>query len=137
MPGTARLILLAAAAVSGIGAVPPFPAPEVPVKVGGYVDLDACLSVVEVTGLDPKGDNYLSLRSRPNPKGRELARLKSGQWLASCDQSADGKWTGVVYHPIDKQADCGTGTPMAKRQAYGGPCASGWVASRYVVVIAG
>lgn len=138
MPGSAaRLILLAAAAVGGIGAAAPFPAPDVPVKVGGYDDLDACLSVVEVTGLDPKGDNFLSLRSRPSAQSRELARLQPGQWLTSCDQSADGKWTGVVYHPTDKQADCATGTPIAKRQSYGGPCASGWVATKFVKVIAG
>lgn len=134
---SARLILLVAAAAGGIGVASPFPAPDVPVKAGSYDDLDACLLVVDVTGLYPKGDNYLSLRSRPSAQGRELARLQPGQWLNSCDESADGKWTGVVYHPTDKQADCGTGTPIGQRRPYGGPCASGWVATRFVKVIAG
>ena len=131
-------MLIAATAATGIGAAPPAPLrPEVPVMVGGYDDLDACLSAVRVTGLDPKGDNYLSLRSRPSAKARELARLPAGQIMSSCARSRDGMWTGVVYNPSGDPLDCGTGTPIARRQPYRGPCASGWVATRFIVVIAG
>ena len=132
-PMLARLTLFAAA-LTGMGAAPPRP-PAVPVMVGGYDDLDACLSVVRVTGLDPRGDNYLSLRSRPSPTGRELARLRTGQWLVACDESG-GQWLGVLYDPTGK-ADCGTGTPIARRQAYRGACTAGWVARRFTEVIAG
>ncbi|HEX7750979.1 MAG TPA: hypothetical protein VF440_01110 [Novosphingobium sp.] len=133
LPMPARLTLLAAALL-GIGAAPP--APEVPVIIGRYADLDACSTVVRVAGLDPRGDNYLSLRSRPSPKARELARLRPGQWLIACDDRGGGQWLGVLYDPTGK-ADCGTGSPVARRQPYRGPCASGWVARRFTEVIAG
>ncbi len=53
--------------------------PEKPVMVGGIADLDACLSNGQVTGLNPRGDGFLSVRSRPAATARELGRLRSGQ----------------------------------------------------------
>ena len=37
----------------------------VPVTYGGQEDLDACSSMGEVKGLNPQGDNFLSVRSGP------------------------------------------------------------------------
>ncbi len=107
--------------------------PEVPVMVGGDSEQDACGGTYRVRGLNPRGDNFLSVRSRPAAAGRELVRLRGGQMGYLCDASADGQWQGVVYGRID----CGVGTPIARSRPYRGPCASGWVSSRFVELVAG
>lgn len=131
----AASLLLVAAAAALIGSAPPT-RPERPVMVGGMDDLDACLTVSKVTGLNPRGDNFLSLRSQPSSKGRELVRLRPEQQVWVCEETSGG-WTGVLVAPADGSLDCGVGTPIARRQAYAGPCQSGWVASRFLEVIAG
>ena len=113
------------------------PRPAVPVMVGGEADYDACGSVMQVTGLNRRGQNYLSLRSGPATTARELARLRAGQFVWDCDASPDKQWTGVVYSLPGKDQDCGVGTPIARRQPYRGPCASGWVSSRFLELVAG
>lgn len=100
-------------------------------------DLDACLSVGEVTGLNPRGDNFLAVRAEPRAKAREKDRLGPGRLVWLCDEAGD--WIGIVYGEDDRDgpADCGVGTPSATVRPYAGPCRSGWVHSRYVTVIAG
>jgi hypothetical protein len=103
---------------------------DVPVHVGGAIDLDACPGSGAVTGLDPKGDNFLSVRSGPGGRGfRERDRVHTGQRLTICEEQ--GVWLGVVYSP-DPAVDCGLATPRPKVTAYKGPCRSGWVHGRYV-----
>lgn len=131
----AASLLLVAAAAALIGSAPPT-RPERPVMVGGMDDLDACLTVSKVTGLNPRGDNFLSLRSQPSSKARELMRLRPEQQVWVCEEVAGG-WTGVLVAPGDGSLDCGVGTPIARRQAYSGPCRSGWVAGKFLEVIAG
>jgi len=126
------LFLLAA-----LSAAAPPSRPERPVMVGGVPDLDACLSNGQVTGLNPRGDNFLSVRSRPSARARELGRLRGGQVVWACDETADGSWTGVVFSPPGRDLDCGVGTPAPRHQVYRGPCASGWVSSRFLKIIAG
>jgi hypothetical protein len=100
-------------------------------------DLDACLSVGQVTGLNPRGDNFLSVRAEPRAGAAEKDRLGPGREVWLCDEA--GEWLGVVYDgdPADGPGECGVGTPVAIAQPYSGPCRSGWVHSRYVTVIAG
>ena len=100
-------------------------------------DLDACLSVGEVTGLNPRGDNYLTVRAEPRTGALEKDRLGPGREIWLCDEA--GEWHGVVYgdDPAEGPGDCGVGTPAASVQPYAGPCRWGWVHSRYVTVIAG
>lgn len=131
----AASLLLVAAAAALVGNAPPT-RPERPVMVGGMDDLDACLTVSKVTGLNPRGDNFLSLRSQPSSKARELMRLRPEQQVWVCEETPGG-WTGVLIAPADGSLDCGVGTPIASRRAYAGPCQSGWVASRFLEVIAG
>ncbi|MCW1402556.1 hypothetical protein OKA06_09525 [Novosphingobium sp. MW5] len=111
------------------------PAPRA-VKVGGDADYDACGSVHKVVGLKKNGDNFLSVRASPSVKGRELDRLRMGRMVWSCDSTEEGDWIGVVYERRPGQ-DCGVGTPIAKRRAYSGPCASGWVSGRFLEIVAG
>lgn len=125
----------AALCVAAQAAVPVMP--EVPVMVGGDSEQDACGGAYQVVHLNPRGDNFVSLRSRPSTSGRELARLRSGQVGFLCDSSSDHQWQGVVYALPGKDMDCGVGTPIARKRAYRGPCASGWVASRFLELVAG
>ena len=111
--------------------------PEVPVMVGGDAEEDACGGTYRVIGLSPRGDNFVSVRSRPAVSGRELARLRSGQMGFLCDASADGQWQGVVSAAPGSDVECGVGTPIARSRPYRGPCASGWVASRFLELVAG
>lgn len=104
--------------------------------IGGTPDLDACPSTFTVTGLNPRGDNYLSLRAAPSTKAREMARLRPGQVVWACDETADGNWTGVLVAPGD-DIDCGVGSPVARRQPYRGPCQAGWASSRFLSSLAG
>lgn len=133
LPDRAGTALLLAAALIAAG---PAQAPR-PVMIGGEPDFDACRSTFTVSGLNPRGDNYLSLRAAPYPGARELGRLKSGQVVWGCDETGDGNWTGVLVAPSANSIDCGVGSPIAQRQAYRGPCRSGWVSSRYLTSLAG
>ena len=107
------------------------PASARDVMVGGEAGLDACAGSGFVTGLNPAGDNYLSVRAAPARDARELDRLgpRTQVWL--CDEA--GSWLGVVYG----DEDCGVSSPIARRQPYGGPCRSGWVFERYIFLGAG
>ncbi|WP_442679978.1 hypothetical protein ACSBM8_01870 [Sphingomonas sp. ASY06-1R] len=107
-------------------------APSVPVHYGGSTEDDACSDFGVVAGLDPKGDNYLSVQSGPGGKPyRQLDRVHTDQRLLVCEEK--GMWLGVVYSKGHNDADCGVTSPRAQRAAYRGPCRSGWVYRKYVM----
>jgi hypothetical protein len=112
--------------------------PARPVTIGhAGPDLDACLSTGEVTGLNPAGDNFLAVRAAPRTNAPMLARLGPRHPVWICDEAAGG-WTGIVYQPDPRaELDCGVGSPVASVRPYRGPCRSGWVASRYIMNVAG
>lgn len=129
---------LAALALASLGAAAVAAERARPVTIGhAGADMDACLSTGEVTGLNPAGDNFLAVRAAPEVSAPMLARLAPRHPVWICDE-APGGWTGIVYQadPHDP-LDCGVGTPVPRVQPYRGPCRSGWVASRYIVVVAG
>jgi hypothetical protein len=107
----------------------------VPVTASTDGIMDACGSVGRVTGLDPKGDNFLSVRSGPGGKYGEIDRLSSGVDVFICDER--GPWLGVVYPPDDTTSDCATDGFSAEETPYRGPCRSGWIHQAFVEVIAG
>ena len=110
-------------------------ASEVPIVIGGNVSAAACPGGGNVVGLDPQGDDFLSVRSGPGGRDfRELDRIHSGQRLKICDM--DGPWFAVVYDPGGDTDTCDVDRPWAVRQAYAGRCRQGWVYSRYVDVTA-
>lgn len=98
-------------------------------------ELDPCSNGV-VRGLKKGGDGFLSLRSAPSAKAPELARLREGEALYVCG-SRDG-WLAVIRQRRAGD-DCGTqpSTSAPRARTYRGPCASGWVAERWVEMIAG
>ena len=107
---------------------------HVPVMVGGEADFDACGSQGAVRGLDPQGgDGFLAVRAGPSSKYATLDKVYSGYILNLCDQR--GNRLGVVYSHDTR--DCGVGTPWPRRQAYAGPCRSGWVYRKFVGDFAG
>ena len=107
-----------------------------PVRIGMDGLADACTGVGRVVGLNPRGQNYLSVRAAPRTSAAERDRLRFGQNLHICDRSADGRWLGVVYTRNPRQ-NCNVATPVSSPRPYPGPCRSGWVSSRYVADIAG
>lgn len=108
---------------------------DVPLMLGGNPDFDACSSVGQIVGLNPRGDGFLSVRSGPGgSQYREIDRLYNGNQVHVCGER--GPWLAVVY-PAGGGRDCGVGTPWPVRQPYTGPCDYGWIHSRYVRIIAG
>jgi len=106
-----------------------------PVRVGlAGADLDACLSLAEVQGLDPNGDNFLTVRAAPSREARALDRLGPGQQVWVCEESPG--WSGIVY-ATRRNRQCNVGSPVPRPRPYAGACRQGWVASRYLVTIAG
>jgi hypothetical protein len=109
---------------------------DVPVIVGGDATMDACATQGKVVGLDPKGDNFLSLRGGPGGKPfREVTRLHAGQVISICQEK--GAWLGVVFAGAGASQNCGVATAIAHARPYRGPCTSGWVHKRYIDIIAG
>lgn len=105
-----------------------------PVMVGGGgSNVDVCPASGEVRGLNPRGDNFLSVRAAPNLRAREVGRLRSGEEVIVCDNTGDKKWWGVISVRRPGQ-DCGL-VPASRPRPYAGPCRSGWVSARYLKVI--
>lgn len=128
-PAMGTILSLVCLALAGQPLAAQAPGLDVPVHAGGDADLDACAASGAVTGLDPKGDNFLSVRSGPGGAPyHEVDRVRTGQRLAICEEK--GAWLGVVY--ADDGKDCRVATPRPKRSVYTGPCRSGWVHGRYV-----
>lgn len=112
--------------------------PAVPVVIGKVgPELDACSSTGQVSGINSKAkEPWLNVRNAPRMDGKILGKLKPGALVTMCDTSSDGQWEAVVYSD-QPDADCGTASPVDRPRAYKGPCKSGWVASRFIVPIAG
>lgn len=109
--------------------------------------MDACGGLGQVTRA---GVNGLPVLAAPFNDAKTLGQLNEGQRVYICARTLDQKWLGVVVVPpppiggwgeIDGAApvpaDCGVASPVDRKQPYSGPCASGWVASAYVRLIAG
>ena len=111
---------------------------SIPVMVGGNDTLDACDTLSQIEGLDPAGDGFLAVRGGPGTGFALLDRLKAGQRVFVCTETADGRWLSVVYPRAGQDvSDCEVSTPIKLSTKYTGPCASGWAASRWVKPAAG
>ncbi len=130
-----RLCLYMSGLALGLAcAAPSVAQDEVPVMVGGDETLDACNTLGAVTGLDPQGDNFLSVRAGPGTEYERTDQLGPGRKLWLCDQRGD--WLAIVYNNADG-SECGVSSPQAEWLPYDGPCNAGWVFKSYVTVIAG
>lgn len=102
--------------------------------------MDACGAMGQVIRTGAAG---LTVRAAPFADAREKARMPEGARAYICTRSIDQKWLGVVViAPLvggeQAPADtCGVASPVDRKQAYDGPCVSGWVSSAYIRLIAG
>jgi hypothetical protein len=101
-------------------------------------------AVAEIFGLRKGGDGFVSVRSAPSTKAAELGRLVPGERVIAVLQKGwnSRNFVGVIYFP-DPKAD----TPLMEAcrlpeappyfdGTYTGPCRSGWIARRFVRVLA-
>lgn len=95
--------------------------------------LDACAAMGQAVRVGAQG---LVIRAAPFAEAQEVGRLAEGARAAVCTRSLDQKWLGVVVLP-PPPADCGLSQPVDRKQAYAGPCLSGWVSSASIRLIAG
>jgi len=107
---------------------------RVPVVIGGDKQFDACGSVGQVTGLDPDGDGFLSVRVGPGTGYDETDRLYNGDLVHVCEQV--GSWYAVIY-PADGRVDCGVSTSWPEAREYSGRCQAGWAHMNWIAPIAG
>jgi hypothetical protein len=106
--------------------------------------LDACGAMGQVVRVGPSG---LALRAAPFTEAQEIGRLGEGSRAHVCTRSIDQRWLGVVVAPPPSQpdsgeaasgdVDCGVSGPVDRKQAYDGPCLSGWVSSASIRLVAG
>lgn len=130
-----RIAGLAAAASSASPALSDEPGrrPQVPLILGDNYVLDACAGNGVIAGLDPAGDGFLAVRSGPGTGHAELDRLYNGEGVYLCGES--GRWIAIVY--TRRGGNCNVTSPWPIRQAYTGPCRSGWVHRNWVRQTAG
>ena len=125
--GLLALATVSAGALAAMGSVP--------VMAGKVPDLDACMTLGEVSGLNPEGDGFLAVRTGPGEGHQMVDKLNEGRRVYICDER--GPWVGIVYsnEPVDD--GCGVTSPWEAPGPYTGPCRSGWVAARWIRNIAG
>lgn len=118
-----------------------------PVTIGeDGPQLDACGTLGRATRVGAAG---LAVRAAPFAEAKVVARLGEDARAYVCTRSLDQKWLGIVIPPapapdlpVDNAAaaalpDCGVTGPVDRKQPYAGACASGWVASAQLRLIAG
>ena len=133
----AAALLAAGGALAGLAGMASAQTGTRPVRIGlAGPELDACLSLAEVRGVDREHGNALTVRAIPRIGATPLDRLAPGRQVWVCDSDAMPGWTGIVYAEQPGQ-ECAVAAPVASPQSYAGPCRTGWVASRYLAVIAG
>ena len=133
-PAEREPVVTEAPGAPDLGYAGPIP---MPIRIGANgPDADSCASYGEVTGLNPDGDNYLSVRDAPSDKVKERDRIGAGHKVHVCAES--NGWYGIVYDiEGDSGIDCETDSPVDKPRNYTGPCAQGWVRKKFVKITAG
>jgi hypothetical protein len=112
------------------------PAP-VPVHVGELgPNFEACAAAGSTRHL--ASPETLPVRTAPFDNAPQTGAVAAGGRFFICTRSLDQKWFGIVYDPAGALAPrCGVSDPVASPRAYAGPCASGWVSTPFVKMIAG
>lgn len=131
-PNKPALIALALALCASAGVAAPPRA--VAVMVGGDEVLDACGSQGRVHGLKSGGDGFLAVRAGPGAAYAMTDKLGEDREVMMCGRR--GEWIAVVYGDA-RLGRCGVSAPIAGRQAYRGPCKSGWVHGQWIELMAG
>jgi len=92
--------------------------------------VDGACTSGEVVGLDPNGDNFLSVRSGPGGQPyREIDRLFTSDSVQVCNRK--GVWLAVQYAGRKVQGSCDL-APKGTLRANEGSCQYGWVHSHFI-----
>ena len=101
-----------------------------PIFETAYEDLDTC-ALAEVSGLNPNGDGFLSVRRGPGTHFDRIDKLKNGDQVRVFDD-VDG-WLGVIYAAA--AVDC---SPITERKVLKREGAlHGWDYGKWVSPLAG
>jgi hypothetical protein len=121
--------------------------PSVPIKVGGRFTGHNCtpMALTQATVVPMKAGSYLAVRTAPGVSAAQLDRLVPSTPVIICTGLTNSQWVGVLYYEpgTEDQSpygvhDCGlSGADSKKQSVYRGPCRSGWVARRYLMLSAG
>ena len=122
LPGVVALMLCAMMAMARAGGL------DVQIHVHGGDGQAAECMTSKVSGLDPNGDNFLSVRSGPGGSYRELDKLHAGELVTIFE--AQGEWVGVVYRT--RNPDCFS--PVTKPVTFRN---KGWIFKRFLTDVAG
>lgn len=104
--------------------------PEQPVSINGSPDAEHACQDGYVFGLNPKGDGFLAVKSRPDYDSTRIDKLYNGERIYVC--AKQGEWYGLVYSR--RGQECGVSRAWSVTQSYTGPCPSGWAHQRCVGV---
>lgn len=106
----------------------------VPVRIGELgPNFPACNAAGVTRNLE--AGQVIPVRSAPFDTAPETGQLPAGGRFFICSRSHDQKWFGIVFG--GDLVACGLSRPVMTRQAYPGPCGSGWVSSPFVKFTAG
>jgi hypothetical protein len=110
---------------------------SVPVRIGELgSSFAACNAAGTTRNLARSAD--LIVRAAPFDAAKETGAIPAGTRFFVCTRSHDQDWMGVVFHTSGAlDPSCGVSSPVSVRQAYAGPCGSGWVSSAWVKLVAG
>jgi hypothetical protein len=110
---------------------PVFPKREEPPARTNEASMSGTCTIGEVIGLDPNGDNFLSVRSGPGGQPyHEIDRLFSAEEVHVCGEKAP--WLAIAYSPARRAGDRCDLAATEMRRASAGACQYGWVHSRYI-----
>lgn len=134
----AGVVLFAAAGLAV--AEPPVALPDGAVMIGGEGKTGHCRGVTTVRPGARANPGQATVRAAPSVHARALPAVPAGAPVILCDAVAAGFWTAVVYRtdrpdadPARVEGECFFLYPVRTRQAYRGPCLSGWIQSRALV----
>ena len=103
--------------------------PVVPVMEIADGDFDTC-AFGKVSGLNPRGDNFLAVRAGPGTNYKMLDKIHTNDkvWLFN----EKGDWIGIVYD--SEEVSC---SPVKADRPYKGPGKTGWVHRKFITLLAG
>lgn len=107
-----------------------------PVRIGeAGPAFPACQGAGTPRNVDPAAG--LPVRAAPFDTAEATARIAGGARFFVCTRSTDQRWMGVVFEPGGTlSSGCGVSAPVPGQTSYAGPCASGWVSSAAVRLVA-
>jgi hypothetical protein len=130
-----KTVIISMIAAAAMAATPAAAQPARPVLLGTPGPFRTACAFGDISGLNPRGDNFLAVRAAPSLRAREIDRLwPRRQQVMLCERTRDGRWYGIVYRHNNS---CEVEVPRGPPRPYRGRCRSGWVSARYITVSAG